>query len=542
MRGLWVWWSPVAAVALLTFALVASTGPGPGPAGSQTAGEDTLRAEAVNYAHLILNYIAFIELQYIRPVASVDLAEAALAGLYEAARQPFPAALKADLQRLRDDSQRADSDLLSLLIRAREQLGQNEALRAHRDVLVSLQALPRVMDPHSGLTAPQDAGYLEKPEGVAATGLEFADVMVPVFTGFAPGGGLMRSDLMLTYRSAGTTGPARIRTVIPGSPAQRSGLRPGDLIVKLNGQPPEAPVFADLLRRLLPPQPGVPMDPPTGLRLTLLRPGRSEPLEVALTAAPFRSETVFGARRNADGSWEFSLSPTDRIGYVRLGSITENGSDSEFSEALRSLRRQAVRGLVFDLRWCPGGSLRAAANITHLLLPEGAPIASQRNRHGQIDPVVPTLRAAPYLEFPIVVLIGSETTGGGELIAAALQDNGRAVIAGQRTAGKGSVQSLEMKQHYGIPFKITSWTFTRPSGKNLQRFPDSKPTDDWGVRPDAGRELPLTAESGRKLKEQWIMFQLRPGNSTEALPLDDPENDPQRHTAVQILRELMKKR
>src|SRR5207248_1013563 len=157
-----------------------------------------------------------------------DLAEAALAGLYEATRQPFPAALRADLQRLRDDSQRTDNDTLGLLMRAREQLGQHEALRAHRDILASQQALPRVMDPHSGLAAPQDAGYLDLPEGVAATGLEFADTLVPVFSGLAPGGGLMRGDLVLTYRPAGTTGPARIRSLIPGSPAQRAGLRPGD--------------------------------------------------------------------------------------------------------------------------------------------------------------------------------------------------------------------------------------------------------------------------------------------------------------------------
>src|SRR5947207_249354 len=127
--------------------------------------------------------------------------------------------------------------------------------------LAALPALPRGLDPHSGLAAPQDAGYLDLPEGVAATGLEFADTLVPVFSGLAPGGGLMRGDLVLTYRPAGTTGPARIRSVIPGSPAQRAGLRPGDLIVKLNGQPPEAPAFADLQRRLLPPQPGVPMEP-----------------------------------------------------------------------------------------------------------------------------------------------------------------------------------------------------------------------------------------------------------------------------------------
>jgi carboxyl-terminal processing protease len=265
-------------------------------------------------------------------------------------------------------------------------------------------------------------------------------------------------------------------------------------------------------------------------------------MEVVVTAAPFRPETVFGVRRQADGNWDFVLSPSEHVGYVRIGAVSRYNTATAFSDALKSLRRQGVRGLVLDLRWCPGGYLIQSAEIARLLLPEGSPIATQRYRNGRVEPVLTEGHIVPYLDFPVVVLVGGETTGGGELIAAALQDSGRAAIAGQRTVGKGSIQSYDMNAHYGIPFKFTSGTFIRPSGKNLQRFPDSKPTDDWGVVPDAGREIPLTPESGRKLKEQWTLFQLRPGTSTEALPTDDPENDPQRHAAVQMLRELMKKR
>src|SRR3954471_12369846 len=81
MRGLSAYWASLAAVAVSAFALCASPVPGPVPAGPQAAADDALRAEAVNYAHLMLNYIAYIELKYARPVSQVDLAEAALAGL-----------------------------------------------------------------------------------------------------------------------------------------------------------------------------------------------------------------------------------------------------------------------------------------------------------------------------------------------------------------------------------------------------------------------------------------------------------------------------
>jgi carboxyl-terminal processing protease len=113
------------------------------------------------------------------------------------------------------------------------------------------------------------------------------------------------------------------------------------------------------------------------------------------------------------------------------------------------------------------------------------------------------------------------------------------VIAGQRTVGKASIQKSLTPPD--VPFKLTQLTFLRPSRKNLQRFPDSRPTDDWGVRPDSGRELPLTADAGRRLKEWWMLQTLRRPDDTEVLPLDDPENGPQRVAAVEMLREMIKK-
>ena len=540
MRGLSAWSASLAAVAALASALPAAPVPAPVPAGPPLSGAAHLRAESLNYAHQLLNIVATIEMEYVRPVSRADLAEAALTGLYEAARQPVPASLKADLQRAGDGG-----DLLALLVRFREQLGDVDALRGNRALLVSLQALPRALDPYCGLTSPQEFRYLDLQEGVSATGLEFVGVTAPMLAGVVPGAGMVRGEVTFTFPPSGPAGPVRVQAVIPGSPAQRAGLRPADLIVKLDGRPPESPAFAGLLRRLLPPQPGLPTEPPAGLppavRLTLLRPGRAAPFDVTLAPAAFRPETVFGARRRGDGTWDYLLDPTERIGYVRLGAIG-GGSHAEFRDALKSLRGQSVRGLVLDLRWCPGGYLRQAATIARLLLPDGSPVANQRARTGQVTPVLsgPEAIGEPHLDFPVVVLVGGETSGGGELIAAALQDSGRAVIAGQRTVGKATVQT-ELGRTYNIPFKLTTGTFVRPSGKSLQRYPDSKPSDDWGIRPDAGRELPLTAESSRRLREWWTLHALRPADSAEALPVDDPENDPQRQAAVQMVRELIRK-
>jgi C-terminal processing protease CtpA/Prc len=136
--------------------------------------------------------------------------------------------------------------------------------------------------------------------------------------------------------------------------------------------------------------------------------------------------------------------------------------------------------------------------------------------------------------------VNGETVGGGELIAAALKDNGRAVIAGTRTFGKASIQwTAAAPGLSGYQFKLTGGMYTRPNGKNLQRFPDSKPEDDWGIRPDRGYEIPASAGLGHKLKELHELYALRPGGSREALDLDDPAADPQRQRALKLMRQLI---
>ena len=143
------------------------------------------------------------------------------------------------------------------------------------------------------------------------------------------------------------------------------------------------------------------------------------------------------------------------------------------------------------------------------------------------------------------MLVNAETSGGGELIAAALQDHKRAVVAGQRTRGKGSIQTplpLSLPTETGrfemLELKLTSGTFLRPSGKSLNRFADSKPADDWGVRPDPSWSPPV-APSGPAAQGLVAQQALRPGTSTRVLPLDDPEQDPQRQAALKALLRMM---
>ncbi len=137
---------------------------------------------------------------------------------------------------------------------------------------------------------------------------------------------------------------------------------------------------------------------------------------------------------------------------------------------------------------------------------------------------------------PVVALIGGDTIGGGELIAAALQDNGRARLAGRRTFGKATIQGEPLDLPVpDLVFRYSTGLFVRPSGKNLQRFPDLKSADDWGIRPDPGLAVPISPGLAKQTQEWYQSQILRPGGSREALPLDDPANDPLRQLAVQEL-------
>src|SRR5439155_4753158 len=149
---------------------------------------------------------------------------------------------------------------------------------------------------------------------------------------------------------------------------------------------------------------------------------------------------------------------------------------------------------------------------------------------------------------PLVVLVNGETTGGGELIAAVLQDNRRAFVMGQRTRGKGSVQKtfeLGEGSQLSVPvrnarLKLTSGLLVRPNGKTFHRFTDSKPNDDWGVRPDPGLEFRMSPELNAKLHEWWDQLSLRPGDSKDSVPVDDPDADPLRQAAIKQLERVLR--
>jgi C-terminal peptidase prc len=509
------------------------------PNGTPSSVPQHVHAQAQTYANQMMAAVNYIKGAYVRDIAKPTLVEAAIQGLYETAREPLPAGWKSDLERAR-----VDVDFEHILLSAREKLGDREELRDQKAIVISLKALPRVLDPYCGIPTVAEVrrSYGDQTQLLVGLELESAYDNTPVLgeEEFPPRG--------VRPRPAPRSGPFRILNVLPGSPAQRAGIKPGDLLTHIDDKLLEGPQVAALLLRL---QAGD--GDGSKFVFTVTRAGQAKPLRIEVIAMQFTPETVFGVNRRSDNSWNYMLDPIHKIGYIRLGFI-DSTAPKEMADALTELKAAEMRGLVLDLRGNPGGYIDPATQVASLFIPSGDIAVIHGKNADELPPgqfAPPGIRqgeqryqadgsAGAFGDYPIVALINQETMGGGEMIAAALQDHHRATLVGQRTFGKGSVQNTPTNFPVGIQYKLTTGMFSRPNGKPLHRFPDSKISDDWGVRPARGMEFPMSLEVSKRVKE-WMQAQtLRPGDSREILPLDDPENDPQRQFAVRQLLKMVK--
>jgi carboxyl-terminal processing protease len=169
---------------------------------------------------------------------------------------------------------------------------------------------------------------------------------------------------------------------------------------------------------------------------------------------------------------------------------------------LEQLRKENIRGLVLDLRDNGGGSLRSAVDICDMLVPKGE-IVTTRGREGQILRAYRASGKAPFADFPIAVLVNRHSASASEILAACLQDNGRAIVVGQRSFGKGTVQEvIDMGSMFGA-MKLTIATYWRPSGENINRPKEDAKSDvknaTWGVSPNDGYEVLVEDEERERL-------------------------------------------
>lgn len=213
-------------------------------------------------------------------------------------------------------------------------------------------------------------------------------------------------------------------------------------------------------------------------------------MDLTLTREEIHTEGILGDKRAADQHWDYFVDKTNKLGYIRIASF---GSDAlaEFTKALQTLEKDGAQGLVLDLRNNPGGSLDTAVAMCDLLLQEGEIVRVEgRNEEPRI---YEAKKEGTYFTgaaaVPIVVLVNDNSASASEIMASALQDHRRAIVMGERSFGKGSVQRLYPMEAGTSRLRLTTAKYIRPSGKNIHKFPDSKEKDDWGVRPDVEVKL-----------------------------------------------------
>jgi carboxyl-terminal processing protease len=300
-------------------------------------------------------------------------------------------------------------------------------------------------------------------------------------------------------------------TAMEDTPAAKAGILSGDQILRINGISTERMDLQDAINVLRGPA-------GAKITLTLLRPSTKEIKEYTLQRAEIKIQSVKGARL-----LDPELSGPFKIGYVRLVQFNEPTAD-ELSKALDELQKQGMQALVLDLRNNPGGLLNSAVDVCAQFLPPNTKVVSTQGRvasqqHDYSTSGVKKERST----FPMVVLINEGSASGAEIVAGALKDLRRAVVVGETTFGKGSVQNV-MQLPDGSAVRFTTAKYYTPSKQVIQGN---------GVTPNI--RVGMTTEQERSL------FALR--NAGNMKPEDEKSiikaRDPQMLRAIDALKGVM---
>jgi carboxyl-terminal processing protease len=347
------------------------------------------------------------------------------------------------------------SDSLRSFTEAYNLVEQNYAEAVNPDKAIYDGAIPgmlRVLDPHSTFFDPKAYAMLRESQSGKYYGIGM------------------------------TIGPRNNHIVViapfAGTPAYKAGIRPGDVIVAVNGKPTDNMGTEEVAELVRGPK-------GTSVTLTILREGEPKPLQFRVERAEIPHYSV---------DLHFLLRP--EIGYLHVASFDET-TDEEVQNALDQFG--SLQGLVLDLRQDPGGLLNSAVGVADKFLPKGAVVVSQAGRASP-EKIYHANHGEDGKPYPIVVLVDRGTASGAEIVAGAIQDHDRGLIAGENTFGKGLVQTVfPLTEDTGLA--LTTAKYYTPSGRLIQRNYSGVSLYDYYFERNsnngtAGRETKYT-DSGR---------------------------------------------
>jgi len=270
-------------------------------------------------------------------------------------------------------------------------------------------------------------------------------------------------------------------TPLPNTPAWKAGVMPGDKIIKIEGVTTKDLIIDDAVKKLR-------GKPGTKVKITTAREADDKKADwitkdIELTRELIKAENV---------KWHMLDSKT---GYIKLveftGHVTEN-----FGKAMRELKGKGMEALVLDLRYNPGGLLSSAVDISKLFMNNNKMIVYTKGRTPENYQEFRANGTAPYEMLPVVVLVNRYSASASEIVAGAMQDNKRAVIVGERSFGKASVQSMIPLSDKSA-LRLTIAKYYTPSGKSIQHDAKNK---TGGITPDI--EVKVSLETEKKLIQQ----------------------------------------
>ncbi|MCO7125031.1 S41 family peptidase [Sporolactobacillus shoreicorticis] len=265
---------------------------------------------------------------------------------------------------------------------------------------------------------------------------------------------------------------------IKGTPAEKEGIRPKDVIVKINGKSTEGLDINQAVNRIRGKK-------GTVVRLVISRPGTSNDLTFAIKRDTIPIRTVESKMLKRNGQ---------SIGYIAITQFNEN-TDQEFSKALSKLEGDEMKGLIIDVRGNPGGYLQAVEKIGNLLIPSKKPIVQIEDRAGKKQPFYSTLKKKK--NYPITALIDGGSASASEILAGALHEAGGYPLIGVKSFGKGTVQQgIELSDKSEL--KLTTDKWLTPNGNWIHKK-GIKPTIEV-KQPDYFYVAPITVKKGKNLK------------------------------------------
>jgi carboxyl-terminal processing protease len=302
----------------------------------------------------------------------------------------------------------------------------------------------------------------------------------------------------------------RVIIVAPlaGGPSERAGIQRGDEIVSIDGQKLERATMENIVEKLR-------GKPKTRVKIGLHRPSTKRDFEVTIVREMIKTESVRDVQVLTDG-----------IGYLQITQFTERTGE-EFVAALNKLSELKATGLIIDLRNNPGGLLDAAVAVAEPFFKKGEIIVyTQGRKPGDREDYKAESDDAP-LDVPAAVLINAGSASAAEIVAGALKDTGRAVIVGERSFGKGSVQSI-FKLKNGEGMRLTTARYYTPSGVTIH---------EKGVSPNV--EVVMTPEDDQNIRLQRARRDVKAPTEFKERFGFAPSEDRQLQAAIDVLRGIL---